>query len=322
MRTRFAVTLVALSVLNSSAVAQPPEAAPAAPWAFAHDLRIRPAGEAKVTPATPRVGVEVYRDGPTQVALTSAGGLAVAPAGTAAGSRVQWLFAHDLKFERGGKPAQMGVEAFRETSSNSALYATQTGLVALADAPGKPAADGDAEFRHSLALQVRAATEDRFGSGSKRVAVECFRDERTGAAIYTSDAGFAVLSKPSQPAAGAVQAPVALYGLSVRVRKPATAPATGVVTAVLGVEVYSDPNTGGLLYVSETGSLAVAPAAAEPGGGQGATWMRGFAVAARPGGSADFKDAKPVTVEVYADPNSGNTLYVTDSGAIAVLAKK
>lgn len=316
---RLSLALLLVSALPVAA--QPPEAAPRAPWAFAHDLRVRKGGSPEVTSETPLVGIEVYRDaaGDALIALTSTGGLAVtSAAGKPADSRVRWLAAHDLK--RDAKPQPLGVEAFTEASTGRLIYVSEAGSIAFAAAPAKPA-EGEATFHHALTLQVRKATETRFGPGSKRVTVDCFRDGVTGAAVYATDAGIA--ATPAQKLApGEVKAPVALYGLAVRVRKPGPAAATAPATTVFGVEVYSDPNSGGLIYVSETGSVAAAPASGEPAGGQGAVWRRGFTLSARAGGTSDFAAAKPVTVEVVADPNSGHTLYVSDSGAIAVLPKK
>ena len=316
-------------ILAAPVAAQPPKDARRAPWAFAHDLRVRKGGSSEVNPDTPLIGVEVYRDleGRALMAVTSAGGLAVTPAPEkVTGSRVRWLFAHDLKSERGGKSAQLGVEAVKEAATGRVLYASQAGSIAFGDDPAKLAPEGDAPLHHALTLRVRKATETAFGPGSKRITIDCFRDGKTGAMVYATEAGgIAVLSNPAQTVAATpeVQAPVALYGLAVRVRKPTSGtPATGPATEVLGVEVYSDPNTGGLLYVSETGAIAAAPAPAEPTGGQGAVWQRGYAIQARPGGTADFAAAKPISVEVYADPNSDHTLYVTDAGSIAVLPKK
>lgn len=317
---RLSLALLLVSALPVAA--QPPEAAPRAPWAFAHDLRVRQGGSPEVTSETPLVGVEVYRDaaGDALIALTSTGGLAVTgAAGRPADSRVRWLAAHDLK--RDTKPQPLGVEAFTEASTGRLIYVSETGSIAFAAAPAKPA-DGEATFHHALTLQVRKATETRFGPGSKRVTLDCFQDSITGVAIYATDAGIAATTPAQKLAAGEVKAPVALYGLAVRVRKPGPATATAPETTVFGVEVYSDPNTGGLIYVSETGSIAAAPAPAEPAGGQGAVWQRGFTLSARAGGTSDFAAAKPVTVEVVTDPNSGQTLYVSDTGAIAVLPKK
>jgi hypothetical protein len=56
----------------------------------------------------------------------------------------------------------------------------------------------------------------------------------------------------------AVKKPMWHYGLSLRVRQAAEADFTKD-TKKVGLEVYKDENNGNLIYVSETGSIAVLP---------------------------------------------------------------
>jgi hypothetical protein len=55
-----------------------------------------------------------------------------------------------------------------------------------------------------------------------------------------------------------VKKPLWQYGLSFRVRQAAEAD-FGPNTKKIGLEVYKDDNNGNLIYVSETGSIAVVP---------------------------------------------------------------
>ena len=55
-----------------------------------------------------------------------------------------------------------------------------------------------------------------------------------------------------------VKKPMWHYGLSLRVRQAAEADFTPT-TKKIGLEVYKDENNGNLIYVSETGSIAVVP---------------------------------------------------------------
>jgi hypothetical protein len=58
---------------------------------------------------------------------------------------------------------------------------------------------------------------------------------------------------------GKTKEPVWLHGLELRVRKAGEAD-FGPNTKKWGLEVFRDENTGNLVYISETGSIAVVPA--------------------------------------------------------------
>ena len=70
-----------------------------------------------------------------------------------------------------------------------------------------------------------------------------------------------------------------------------------------------------------TGAIATAPPA-EAKTGQGVLWKYGMVLKARPGGVAEFAKATRLGVEVYQDGNTGNLLYLAETGSIAVLPKK
>jgi hypothetical protein len=56
-----------------------------------------------------------------------------------------------------------------------------------------------------------------------------------------------------------VKKPKWLHGVSLQVRK-ADEPSFSKDTKRVGIEVFKDDNNGNLIYVSETGSIAVVPA--------------------------------------------------------------
>jgi hypothetical protein len=68
----------------------------------------------------------------------------------------------------------------------------------------------------------------------------------------------AALQMPFAHAQG-TKAPGWLHGLELRVRKAGEADFTKD-TKKYGIEVFKDENTGNLVYISETGSIAVVPA--------------------------------------------------------------
>ena len=50
-------------------------------------------------------------------------------------------------------------------------------------------------------------------------------------------------------------------------------------------------------------------------------WKRGFSLKARKGGEKDFEKAAKYGVEVFEDKNTNATIYISDTGSIAVLKK-
>ena len=115
--------------------------------------------------------------------------------------------------------------------------------------------------------------------------------------------------------------PKALSGLELRVRKADEADFTPA-TKKLGVEVFRDDNSGALLYISETGSVAAAPAPADVKSGQGVAWKHAMTLKARPGGVNEFEKANKYGVEVFQDNNTGHLVYASETGSIAVLPRK
>ena len=51
-------------------------------------------------------------------------------------------------------------------------------------------------------------------------------------------------------------------------------------------------------------------------------WQYGLNVRVRQGQEVDFKKAVLVGLEVYRDENNGNLIYVSETGAIAVVPEK
>ena len=321
--------LLALLLAAAPVLAQ----APAKPtWAYAHDLLVRKGGSADFGKETPKVGVEFFRDDSTGavVAVSQTGSLAVTPAGKpSADTKAAWLFAHDLRARKGDEDkftattAKFGVEVFRDAGTGQLLYVSEAASIAFAPAPAEMSADKGTTWHHALTLKVRGPDEKTFGSGTKKFGVEAFKDNNTNGLLYvTETAAIAYAPAPgSPPTAEKVRAPQALYGLTLRVRKAGEAN-FGPTTKSVGVEVFLDPNSNNLLYISETGSIAAAPAPAERESGKGVTWKSAMELSARAGGVSEFASATKYGVEVFRDNNAGHLVFVSDAGAIAVLAAK
>ena len=333
MCLRRLLALVFNGAFASVTLAQPP-AKPPAPtptWAYGHDLRARKAGTTDFDKDTPKIGVEFYQDAAagSVVAVTQEGAVAVTlNAAISPAKKAPWLFANDLSARKGDEDrftqatTKYGVEAFNDNASGRVLYLTEKGTVAFAEMPAAVATNKPPAWHHALIVKVRAAKEKDFAKDTKKFGVEVFKDGNTGGLVYVSETGSiaAAPAPATAPAADSVKAPKALYGLTMRCRKADEAD-FGTDTRTFSVEVFRDENTGGLLYISETGAIATV-ATAEAKSGQGVTWKYGMALKARPGGVAEFAKAKRFGVEVYQDGNTGNLVYLAETGSIAVLPKK
>ena len=321
--------LVLCGTLAGSAVAQPP--APKPVWVYGHDLRARKGGTTDFDKDTPKIGVEFFKDDASGsvVAVTQAGALAVTGSSSiGADKKAPWLFAHDLGSRKGDEerftPAtvKFGVEAFKDDATGKILYLSEKATAAFADSPPSAVTNKPPVWHHALIVKVRGAKEKDFTKDTKKFGVEVFKDGNTGGLIYLSETASIATSPapPTAPAADSVKAPKALYGLTMRCRK-ADEKDFGPDTRTFSVEVFRDENTGGLLYISETGAIATAPAA-DAKTGLGVVWKYGMTLKARPGGVAEFAMAAVYGVEAFQDGNTGNLVYLAETGSIAVLPKK
>lgn len=341
MRARIVVGLAAVAAGVGFAGGQPKDAGPPPKFLYGHDLKVRPGGEKSFAKAG-KVGVEVYQvevpggDGPdakgvpVAVAISDAGALAVWPAGPVGGDKgTKWVTAHDLPVRAGGetsftqKTKTWGAEVFRDLGSDRLLYATDAGGVAAAAVPAGLATDKGPKWHHGLDLQVRAPGDLTFEK-APRFGVEAYKDENTGGLVYVTDKGAvaAAAAPAAAPDPKKVAAPKPAYGLDLLVR--AAAEAEFDKAKPLPVEVFEDPNAGTLVYISGAGSVAAAakPAAlAAVEAGKAVTWRGAFNLKARKGGEKEFDKAKKYGIEVFRDNRTGNLLFASEAGAIAVLPK-
>jgi hypothetical protein len=91
-----------------------------------------------------------------------------------------------------------------------------------------------------------------------------------------------------------------------------------------GIEVFKDDNTGMLVYIAESGSIALAQAPAgfkAPEKSKEPVWSHGIELKCRKPDET-WKEAKKFGLEVFKDENTGNTLYITETGSITVVPGK
>ena len=104
-------------------------------------------------------------------------------------------------------------------------------------------------------------------------------------------------------------------------------PVFGKDTRKFGVEVFRDETNGNLMFVAETGSIAViaggAKLSAPTENVKEPTWSHGWNVKSRKIGEKDFSDrVQTFGGEVFRDDNIGAVLTVSETGAISAVRAK
>jgi hypothetical protein len=117
-----------------------------------------------------------------------------------------------------------------------------------------------------------------------------------------------------------VKAPAWKQGMELQVRKVGEKEFTKD-TKKYGLELYKDENTGKMVYISETGSVAVVNEAKATGVKDKAPdWKHGMELQVRKAGEKDFsKTTKTFSIECFYDPINSTLIYVTEIGSIAVV---
>jgi len=331
MQRRFFLMCSLLSFTGLTVSAQEPKAK-AKPHLYAHDLRVRKAGVAEFDKDTAKYGIEFFQDDASGavVALMQNGTIAAFPfEKPAADKKAVWMAANDLRARKSDEEkfttatAKIGVETFKDTAVGKLIYVSERGTMCIAPMPAAVSNDKDPVWHHALVLKVRGGSEAKFTDASRKYGVEVYKDGNTGGLIYLSETGAAAAAAAPAvaPENEKIKAPKGLYGMTLPVRKGDQVEFTKDIKP-FGVEVYKDDNVGGLVYLSETGSIAVVAAAKEPTTGKGVTHKYAMLLKARPAGKIKFEDAVAYGIEVYIDENTGNTVMISETGSIAVLPAK
>jgi hypothetical protein len=243
----------------------------------------------------------------------------------------KWLAAMNLSARKAGEPKfsdttkKIGVEVFLDENTGARLYISETG--SLAAVRGGPAGTSNAGPKHQYGyeLRVRKGAEGDFTEKTQRYGVEVFLDEAGGTLIYVSDTGaIAVVPAGKITGGGEAKKPDWVFGLNLKVRKAGEKDFTDA-TRKWGIEVFKDDKAGNLIYIGENGDLTVVPAGnfAAPKETKKPTWLHDQDVRVRRGGEKAFTDmTRKWGVEVFRDENTGNAIYITEAGALAVLPPK
>jgi hypothetical protein len=250
----------------------------------------------------------------------------------------EWSHAFDLKCRPPGKDVgfdkanKYGVECFRDANNGEGIYITEVGDLAVLggfkDAK-VPAPKGKTpKWMHGIDLKVRPAGTTDWAKG-KLVGVEVFRDEVNGNWVYITDKGFVSvlpgakgLPAPTDP----TKTPVWVHGFDLQVRK-AGEKVFDKNTKTWSVEVFRDENNGNLIYICESGYVAVVSGGkdltAPLPNAKNAKHLHGLDLKVRPGGNPNFgAGSKAYGIEAFRDDNTGNLIYITETGSLAVVTGK
>jgi hypothetical protein len=240
------------------------------------------------------------------------------------GKEPDWKHGMELRVRKAGEPdftkdtQKYGVEAFKDETTNSLVYITQTVHIALAPAGTGGESMKAPEWKHAMEVRVRKAGDVKWDN-AKKFGIEVFRDENNGNLVYICDTGsVSVVPGGASAPPEKSKAPEWKHGMELSVRK-AGEKDFNKETKKVGIEVFSDENTGNLVYVSETGSIAVVTGV-KTQGDKAPDWKHGMELAARKANEDKFT---PTTqrygVEVFRDENNGNLIYIADTGSITVV---
>ncbi len=339
---RFAWTYPALllTVLAAGSAAGQGQKPRELEWSHAFDLAVRKYGESEFTKETQRFGVEVFKDDNNNLAVyvSEKGGLSVCegfqnikpPAGN---KGPDWLTGLDLPARRAGQKEftketkVFSLEVFRDPNLDTWLFVTDQADLAATTAKTKGGGAARApKWLHSFDLSSRKGGV-REWKDSTKYGIEVYQDDNSGDLLYVCGETGAIAAIPARAEVkGDGKAPDWLHGLDLACRK-ATEPSFNKDTRKFGVEVYHDQTAGNLIFLSETGSIAVtaapqavrAPTArvSEP------RWSHGLNVKCRAFGEKEFSDRTRVYgIEVFRDENVGATIYVNELGKIGAAAVK
>jgi hypothetical protein len=321
-------------------------------WTHAFDLSCRKFGESEFTDKTQKFGVEVFKDTNTGSGLyVSQVGSFAAAAGfdgiTAAikGSKgPEWISGLDLPSRKAGEKEftkdtrVYSMEVFYDANVGNWVYITNNGQVkdpkgnvSAAPAPkGVKPAPGNLKapkWLHSVDLSCRKGGVREWQNAHK-FGIEIYRDNNTGNLIYICDTGaISVLPDKRESKTADGKAPVWLHGLDLYCRKYDEMDFTKM-TRKFGVEVFRDENNGNLIYLSETGDLAVLPSPnkdlkAPTPNVKEPKWTHGLNLSCRKAGEKEFTPKTRVYgAEVFRDENTGVTLYIAETGSITAIPTK
>jgi hypothetical protein len=242
---------------------------------------------------------------------------------------VRPAYAFDLATRQRGeekitrRTRRFAVEALKDLNTNLGLYATSTASVALAAgfADVRPPLKGSKAPGWYTGFELRARQAGEFPKPDKFHPVEVYRDTNTGNWLYLTSEGHLAATAVKGRAPDKPKKPVWAHAAVLTARKAGEDGWEGA--ARFGLEVYRHTDTGNLIYVSETGALAVIAEGKKVLWKQGdrTGWLYRLELAVRRYDEKSFSaKTRRYGIEVFHDPTTGNLIYVCETGRFAVTA--
>jgi hypothetical protein len=230
-----------------------------------------------------------------------------------------------LKYRKAGgddfkAAGSYSLECFQDAGGKG-IFISQTGALGVVPRRLFKVVEGKEKgplAQHGFVLRVRKADGKTVKFG-----IECYLDENSGSLIYLSETGSisVVAAKDARRTKDKPKGAAFLHRLSVKVRKPGER-APDEAAKVYGIDVFADSNNDNVVYLGETGSIAVVPKALldrEATSGKSAIWKYGFGLSVRSGRK---KGSRKYSVEFYRDSNNGCLICVADNGNITVVPSR
>lgn len=192
-------------------------------------------------------------------------------------------------------------------------------LLLLGSKPVMGQASKAPEWTHGLDLSVRKADEKEFSEKTRKIGAEAYLDPTRNALYYVTETG-AISVVPAGGFTGPkeIKGPKWLAAMNLAVRTAGETEFTDK-TKKIGVEIFRDENSGVLLYITETGSIAAVRAGTPASVGR-PKHLYGYELRVRKGPEGDFTDkTQKFGVEVVKDEGSNVLLYLSQDGAIAAI---
>jgi hypothetical protein len=234
------------------------------------------------------------------------------------------LYGHNLRVRPGGetdwpKALKIGVEVFEESASKAVVTISDVGAITVT-APTTPGADRKSEWKTAHDLRCRKAGEIDRTQKTKQWGVEMFHDRSLNKLLYVCESG-SVAMAPVPAGLVTDKGPALHHAMDLRVRLPEQLEFKDAKR--FGVEAFKDENTGGLIYITETGAIAAAAAPATPPDTKnqpGPKALYGLDLRVRGADEPEFTEkTKRIGVEVFEDPTGKALMYITEAGYIAVV---
>lgn len=244
---------------------------------------------------------------------------------------IVWTHAFDLACRKLGEnefnkdTQRFGVEAFKDTNTGLGIYLSQEGSMAVAGGfeavAGQVKDSKGPDWVTGLDLPARQFGMKDFTKDTTVHAMEIFRDPNVNQWLYITSKGQIASAPVRTKPSGGAQAPKWVHSVDLRVRSGGEK--AWEKAKEYGFEVYHDPNTDNLIFISQTGAIAVTPRTAEVKAGPGAPapkWLHGLDLACRKFDERDFtKDTRRYGIEVFHDQVTDMLILLAETGNLAVV---